>query len=73
MQNCLARDKTRYHLGRESRFIWHRLHGQEVTGRFPDREAIAEAYLSELFRGERQWSSSELIRWARRCATQGTP
>jgi len=73
MQNCLARDPAAYHLGRESRFLWHRLGGQEVTGTFPGREAAAREYLAEAFRGDRPWTREELRWWARRSASQGTP
>lgn len=73
MQNCLARDPAVYHLGRESRFIWHRLDGQEVTGRFPHPDDIARAYLDELFIGDQPWSREDLVRWARRCGSQGMP
>lgn len=73
LQNLLGRDASVYRLGRESRFLWHRLGGQEVTGEFPDPHRVAEAYLAELFRGEQAWSEEDLRRWARRCASQGTP
>lgn len=73
LQNVLCRDPSVYRLGRESRFLWHRLDGQELTGRFPGREAVEDAYLSELYRGERPWTRAEQFRWALRCASQGTP
>lgn len=73
LQNLLCRDPSVYRLGRESRFLWHRLDGQEVTGNFPGRERVEQAYLSELFRGDRPWTPEEQRRWALRCASQGTP
>lgn len=73
MQNVLGRDPSVYRLGRESRFLWHRLNGQELTGVFPGRQRLAPAYLSELFRAEHPWSSQDQRRWALRCASQGTP
>lgn len=73
LQNLLGRDPSVYRLGRESRYIWHRLGGQEVTGAFPDVARIVSAYLDELYVGERAWTRDELRRWARRCASQGTP
>ncbi len=73
LQNLLCRDPQVYRLGRESRFLWHRLGGQEVTGRFPGRERVERAYLSELYRGDRSWSSGETRRWALRMASQGMP
>lgn len=73
MQNLLCRDESVYRLGRESRFLWHRLDGQELTGAFPGRTRVAEAYLSELFRHDRPWTETEQRRWAQRCASQGTP
>ena len=73
MQNLLCRDPSVYRLGRESRFLWHRLRAQELTGRFPEREAITSAYLSELFIGESAWTHEQMRRWALRCASQGTP
>lgn len=73
VQNLLCRDPSVYRLGRESRFLWHRLGGQEVAGTFPAVERIEEAYLSEVYRGERPWTRDDLLRWARRCASQGTP
>lgn len=73
LQNLLFRDPHVYRLGRESRFLWHRLGGQEVSGTFPGRERIEAAYLSELFREERPWGLPDQRRWALRCASQGTP
>ena len=73
LQNLLCRDPSVYKLGRESRFLWHRLGGQEVTGRFPGRESVAAAYLAETYRGDRPWTQAEQRRWALRCASQGTP
>jgi len=73
LQNVLCRDPSVYRLGRESRFLWHRLGAQEVTGRFPGRESVAQAYLSELFLEGRPWTRAEERRWALRCASQGTP
>ena len=73
LQNLLSRDPSLYRLGRESRFLWHRLHGQEVTGTFPGRERVEEAYLAELYRGDRAWTTEEQRRWALRSASQGTP
>ena len=73
LQNLLFRDPHVYRLGRESRFLWHRLGGQEVSGTFPGRERIEAAYLSELFREARPWGLPDQRRWALRCASQGTP
>ena len=73
LQNLLCRDPFVFKLGRESRFLWHRIDGQEVTGYFPDPRDIASAYVSEVYRGEREWTQSEQRRWALRCASQGTP
>jgi hypothetical protein len=73
VQNLLCRDRSVFRLGRESRFLWHRLGGQEVTGRFPGRDVVEAAYVEELFRDEREWTSPEQVRWARRCASQGVP
>ena len=73
LQNLLSRDSSLHRLGRESRFLWHRLRGQEVTGTFPGRERVEAAYLAELYRGERAWTSEEQRRWALRSASQGTP
>lgn len=73
LQNLLCRDPEAYRLGRESRFLWHRLGGQEVTGTFPGRQRVEQSYLSELYRGERPWSLEETRRWALRMASQGMP
>lgn len=73
LQNLLCRDPDVYKLGREGRFIWHRLGGQELTGVFPSPDRIAREYLSELYCGDRPWTDAEQRRWARRCASQGTP
>lgn len=73
LQNLLCRDPSVYKLGRESRFLWHRLGGQEVSGTFPDPRSIASAYLGEVYRGGRPWSLEEQRRWAERMASQGTP
>lgn len=73
LQNLLGRDPSVFKLGRESRFLWHRIGGQEVTGLFPDQRDIASEYLSEAYRGERAWTPEEQRRWALRCASQGTP
>lgn len=72
-QNLLCRDPSAYRLGRESRFIWHRLGGQEIGGSFPGRDLAAAEYIRELYRGERPWTHEEQRRWALRCASQGTP
>jgi len=73
LQNLMCRDPSIYKLGRESRFLWHQLGGQEVTGIFPDRDRIASTFLSQVYRGERAWTMQEQFRWAQRCASQGTP
>ncbi len=73
LQNVLCRDPSVFKLGRESRCLWHRLGGQEVTGSFPDPDDIASAYLAEVYRGEREWTQEGQRRWALRCASQGTP
>lgn len=73
LQNVLYREPSVFKLGRESRFLWHRLGGQEVTGSFPGAGAIATEYLAEAYRGERPWREEEQRRWARRCASQGVP
>ena len=73
LQNLLCRDSSIYKLGRESRFLWHQLGGQEVTGAFPGRDRIAAAYLAQVYRNERTWSAQAQRRWAQRCASQGTP
>lgn len=73
LQNLLSRDPSVYRLGRESRFLWHRLGGQEVTGTYPGRERVEAAYLSELYRDERTYTRLEKRRWALRSASQGTP
>lgn len=73
LQNVLYREPSVFKLGRESRFLWHRLGGQEVTGSFPGAGAIATEYLAEAYRGERPWREEEERRWARRCASQGVP
>lgn len=73
LQNLLSRDPSLYRLGRESRFLWHRLGGQEVTGTYPGRERVEAAYLSELYRDERPYTRQEQRRWALRSASQGTP
>jgi len=73
LQNLLCREPSVFKLGRESRFLWHRLGGQEVTGSFPDADAIATEYLAEAYRGERPWREEDQRRWAQRCASQGVP
>lgn len=73
MQNLLSRDPSLWRLGRESRFLWHRLGGQEVTGSFPGRDAVEAAYLSEVYRGEHAYSPAQERRWALRCISQGVP
>ena len=73
LQNLLCRDPEVFKLGRESRFLWHGIGGQEVTGSFPDPRDIAAAYLSEVYRDERAWTADEQRRWALRCTSQGTP
>ena len=73
LQNVLCREPTVFKLGRESRFLWHRLGGQEVTGSFPGADVLAAEYLAEAYRGERPWREDEMRRWARRCVSQGIP
>jgi hypothetical protein len=73
LQNVLSRDPGAFTLGRESRFLWHRLGGQEVTGSFPGADAVAAEYVAEAYRGERAWGEDEQRRWADRCASQGVP
>jgi hypothetical protein len=73
LQNLLCRDPSVFKLGRESRFLWHRIGGQEVTGVFPDQRHVASEYLSEAYRGERAWTPEEQRRWALRSTSQGMP
>jgi hypothetical protein len=73
LQNLLCRDPSVFKLGRESRFLWHRMGGQEVNGIFPDQRNVASEYLAEAYRGERAWTKAEQRRWALRCTSQGTP
>lgn len=73
LQNLLCRDPGVFRLGRESRFLWHRLGGQEITGTFPAADKVASAYLSEVYRGDRPWTPAEQRRWALRSASQGVP
>ena len=73
LQNVLCRDPSLFRLGRESRFLWHRLGGQEITGMFPGRAAVVQAYLAEVFRDEHPWTATQQRRWAMRCASQGVP
>ena len=71
MQNCLCQDPEVYRLGRESRFLWHRLNAQELTGEFPERLILEKTYLDELYRELRRPTSRDITRWARRSASQG--
>ena len=73
LQNVLSREPGVFKLGRESRFLWHRLGGQEVTGSFPGADAVAAEYVAEAYRGERAWRDDEQRSWAVRCTSQGIP
>ncbi len=76
LQHLLCRDPSVYRLGRESRFLWHRLGGQEMTGSFPAVGRIEEAYLSEVYVGERTWErepAAETVVWWHTGGTLGLP